>query len=124
MTYLRTEIPSVTREQIAVAAGVSIATLTRRIREGFETGEIIRICRALDVDVVSALVELGHLTLDEVRRAAALGSLDVVTDRELLEELLGRTDENTGALSQADVTLAAYENDDLERHLEANLEEP
>lgn len=29
-----------------------------------------------------------------------------------------------GSLSQADVTLAAYENDDLERHLEANLEEP
>lgn len=88
--YLRRYRPSISREEVAIAAGISIATLTRRMREGFEASEVIRAAHALGASPVEALVELGYVSLDDVRRVAGTSALDLLADRELLEELLIR----------------------------------
>ena len=90
ISYLRRYRPGMTREEVAVAAGVSIATLTRRLREGLDADEVIRAARHVGASPTEALLELGMLEQHDVRRVAAVDALDTVPERVLLEELLGR----------------------------------
>lgn len=55
----------VTADDIATALGVSRATATRRLTEGLNPGDVIKASRALGVNPVDALVDLGHLAHGE-----------------------------------------------------------
>jgi len=93
ITYLRRYRPAMTREEVAVAASISIATLTRRLREGLDADEVIRAARAVGASPAEALLELGLLDATDVRRVAVVDALDTVPERVLLEELLERARE-------------------------------
>jgi|GEM_PF-1062278 len=93
ISYLRRYAPAMTREEVAVAAGISIATLTRRLREGLDADEVIRAARHVGASPTEALMALGMLEPHDVRAVAAVDTLDTVPERVLLEELLGRARE-------------------------------
>ncbi len=97
MTYLRRYRPGITREEAAVASGVSIATLTRRLREGLDADEVMRAAKYVGASPTEALIALGLLAPDDVRKVAATESIETLSDRVLLEELLSRAIEQEGA---------------------------
>lgn len=90
ISYMREHRPAITREEIAVAAGISIATLTRRLREGLDADEVIRAARSVGASPTDALLSLGMLTADDLRAIAAVDAIDTVPETVLLEELLER----------------------------------
>ncbi|MBO9556727.1 hypothetical protein [Cellulomonas sp.] len=93
MSYLRRYRPGLTREEAALVCGVSIATLSRRLREGLDADEVLRAARAIGAPPVEALVELGLLATSEVDEATQATSVESAPDRVLLEELLERARE-------------------------------
>lgn len=97
ITYLRRYRPAMSREEVATAAGISIATLTRRLREGLDADEVMRAARYVGASPTEALIALGMLEPDDVRSVAAADSLENVPERVLLEELLERAREREGA---------------------------
>lgn len=90
IAYLRRYRPGMTREEVAVAAGISIATLTRRLREGLDADEVMRAARNVGASPTEALLELGMLEPADVRKVAAVDALNTVPEVTLLEELLDR----------------------------------
>lgn len=88
--YLRRYRPAMSREEVAVAAEISVATLTRRLRDGLDADEVIRSARAVGASPTEALMVLGLLAPDDVHTTAATSSLATVSERTLLEELLAR----------------------------------
>jgi transcriptional regulator with XRE-family HTH domain len=91
MSYLRRYRPGISREEVAVAAGVSIATLARRLREGLDADEVMKAARAIGAPPVEALIELGLLASAEIDAVTRSTSIDQAPDRVLLEELLARS---------------------------------
>ena len=77
-------------EEVATAAGISIATLTRRLREGLDADEVMRAARHVGASPTEALMALGMLEPDDVRTVAAVEALDTVPEVTLLEQLLER----------------------------------
>lgn len=67
----------ITATELAEHLGVSRNTANARLSAGLSTDDLIRICRALGINPLSALVELGALTYDEL-----FGALD--TDGQLV----------------------------------------
>lgn len=55
----------ITAEELANILDISRATVTRRLTEGLDAGDIITISRKLNVNPVEALVDLGHITHTE-----------------------------------------------------------
>lgn len=55
----------VTAEEVAQILNVSRATATRRLTEGLDPGDVIKLSRTLGVNPVMALVDLDHLTHKE-----------------------------------------------------------
>lgn len=55
----------VTAEEVAQILNVSRATATRRLTDGLDSGDVIKLSRALSVNPVMALVDLDHLTHKE-----------------------------------------------------------
>lgn len=90
ITYLRRYRPDMTREEVAIAAGISVATLTRRLREGLDADEVIRASQYVGASPTEALMELGMLAPDDVQRAAGTSTVEQVAERVLIEELLSR----------------------------------
>lgn len=143
LAYLRRYKPGMTREEAAHACGISIATLTRRLREGLDADEVIRAAKYVGASPTEALMALGLLASDDVRRVAATDSLETVASRTLLEELLERSLAEADAddhdreeaglppspptrLKRVDVsyprgtiTLAAASEDDIDAEIEA-----
>jgi transcriptional regulator with XRE-family HTH domain len=97
MSYLRRYRPGMSREEVAIAAGVSIATLARRLREGLDADEVMKAARAIGAPLVEALIELGLLASAEIDAVTQLMSIDQAPDRVLLEELLARSREREPA---------------------------
>lgn len=97
MEFLRRYRPGITREEAAVAAGISLATLARRLREGLNADEVMRAAQYVGASPVEALLELEIIKHEDVRVAAAVRSLEAVPDRTLIEELLARAIEREGA---------------------------
>lgn len=89
----------VTAEEIATALGVSRATATRRLVDGMDPGDVIKLSRALRVNPVEALVDLGHLTHGEAMDFLdSDGQLvDTAEDGELAIELARRLNPATRA---------------------------
>lgn len=90
ISYLRRYRPDMTREEVAIAAGISLATLTRRLREGLDADEVIRASQYVGASPTEALMELGMLAPDDVQRAAGTNTVEQVAERVLIEELLSR----------------------------------
>lgn len=61
----------ITATELAEHLGVSRNTANARLAAGLSTDDLIRVCRALGINPLSALVELGALTYDEL-----FGALD------------------------------------------------
>lgn len=97
IAFLRQYKPGMTREEVAHACGISIATLTRRLREGLDADEVIRAATYVGASPTEALIALGLLAPDDVRKVAATDALDTVSSRVLLEELLERAIAEEGA---------------------------
>lgn len=55
----------VTAEEVAQILNVSRATATRRLTDGLDSSDVIKLSRALSVNPVMALVDLDHLTHKE-----------------------------------------------------------
>jgi hypothetical protein len=92
-TYLSSALGrSVQREEIAVALGASISTVTRRQRDGFLADEVIAAARYFELSPIVALVDLGYLTSAELEAVAQLrtDSLETYSDVDLAEEMLRR----------------------------------
>jgi len=98
VAYLRRYRPGMSREEVATACGVSIATLTRRLREGLDTAEVIRAARYFGASPTEALLELGVLEVNDVRRHVAIEGLHAVSETTLISELLRRTADRNRAI--------------------------
>lgn len=53
-------------QEIADALQISRNAANDRMNRGLDAGDLITVCRALEINPVMALVELNHLTYDEV----------------------------------------------------------
>ncbi|MGX1598634.1 hypothetical protein ACWIDS_16410 [Dietzia maris] len=82
----------ITATEIAEHLGVSRNTANARLAAGLAADDLIRVCRALGINPLSALVELGALTYDELLNAADTDGQLVSTaeDGELALELARR----------------------------------
>lgn len=84
---------SPTASQAADKAKVSKATFLRHQKKGMTTAEYaIAIARAFDVNEVLALRDLGFITDKAVRNASSVIDLHKVTNQQLLDEVLRRSD--------------------------------
>ncbi|WP_288833744.1 hypothetical protein [uncultured Corynebacterium sp.] len=54
-----------TRRGVARNIGVDPAQLTREVKRGLDADRVIQIARHYELNIMKALVETGHLTLDE-----------------------------------------------------------
>lgn len=90
MEYLKRYRPGMTREEAAIAAGISLATFARRLREGLDADEVIAMARYVGASPVEALLELSLIEHSDVRAVSAATHLETLSDRVLLEELLAR----------------------------------
>lgn len=82
----------VTREEVALALGVSVATLGRRKAAGFTADDVIAAARRFGLSTITALVDFGYLTQADLDRAGVIADtpLHDLTDVELAEEMLRR----------------------------------
>ncbi|WHP18806.1 hypothetical protein [Cellulomonas sp. ES6] len=94
--YLKTALGrDVQREEIALAIGASISTVTRRMRDGFPVDEIIQAARYFGLSPLDALVQLGYLKSSEVGQLVVMKDLSDYTDVELATEMLRRASERS-----------------------------
>ena len=56
----------VTAQEIADILGTSRNTINKRMKDGFDASDIIKAARGLGINPVTALQELGYVTIDEV----------------------------------------------------------
>lgn len=89
----------ITANDVADTLGISRATATRKLLEGLDAGDIITLCRNVNVNPVQALVDLGHLEEPEVYAFLDNGQLlvDTATDGQLSLELARRLNPATMA---------------------------
>lgn len=89
----------VTDSTIAELLDVTRKTANKRVNEGLTAGDLIEVCRGLDINPVIALVELGHIT--DVEVAGYLDSdgqlVGTAEDGELALELARRLNPATRA---------------------------
>lgn len=121
-------------EEIAVALDVSLSTVKRRTGADVSADDAIRAARAFGAPVIELLIELGHLTSDdvaEVNDVVRVTSLDGFTDLELAQEILERVKHKTGHEGQvvvqvkpADDYLLAASDADYDDEAEAQQNEP
>ena len=82
-----------TLNAVATKAGVQPSTLMRQVDRGSLSAEVaITVARAHDYSPVQALVETGHLRVDEVDGQIHIVELGDVSDHDLLAEMLRRID--------------------------------
>lgn len=125
------------REELALALDISVATLNRRKQSGFSADDVIAASRHFGLAPVGALVACGHLAQADVDAAAQSASIEGFSDMDIAQEIMRRVQEGTAsrlasdpldeghpaAVSQADYTLATREMDDDEES-EAQQEYP
>lgn len=83
----------ITAQEIGDILGLSRTSATRRLVSGeLDANEVILICKALDLPAVTALVDLGFLTEDDVARHYEHGGLllDTADEADLVLELARR----------------------------------
>lgn len=89
----------ITANDVAEALNISRATATRKLLEGLDASDIITLCRKTQVNPIQALVDLEHLTEDEVYDFLDNGRLmvDTATNGQLSLELARRLNPATMA---------------------------
>lgn len=89
----------ITANDVAEALSISRATATRKLLDGLDASDIITLCRKTQVNPIQALVDLGHLTEDEVYSFLDNGRLmvDTATNGQLSLELARRLNPATMA---------------------------
>lgn len=89
----------ITANDVAEALSISRATATRKLLDGLDASDIITLCRKTQVNPVQALVDLEHLTEDEVYDFLDNGRLmvDTATNGQLSLELARRLNPATMA---------------------------
>ncbi|MCT1411690.1 helix-turn-helix domain-containing protein [Corynebacterium sanguinis] len=93
LEWLHSLPESPTPSQAADHAGVSKATFLRHVKRDETTAEYaITIARAYNVNPIDALIDLGMLDEQELKRAAARYSGQRMTNQELLDEIMRRSD--------------------------------
>lgn len=100
----------VSREEIAMALGVSIATYARRKAKRFTSDELIRVAQHFGMSPTMLLVDCGALTPEDAARAGQEFGMSGLTDVEILNELMGRAQEReslTGVVATHRTDLAA-----------------
>lgn len=120
--YLRTVAPDAQQREIAQAAGVDQATVSRwrRTEAPPRPENVAAFARAFDRPVLEAFVAAGFLSASEANeRPRGRPRLELITDTELLTELSKRL----GVLRNStqvkhDFGLAAYQGDPLIGHEE------
>ena len=82
----------VSREEVALALGVSVATLGRRKADRFSADDVITAARRFDISPIAALVDFGYLTHADLETLSlsADTTLTAASDLELAEEMLRR----------------------------------
>ncbi|QQU97756.1 hypothetical protein [Corynebacterium amycolatum] len=89
----------ITANDVAESLNISRATATRKLLDGLDASDIITLCRKTHVNPIQALVDLGHLTEDEVYDFLDNGRLmvDTATNGQLSLELARRLNPATMA---------------------------
>lgn len=90
---------------------------------------ILDLARAYNGDPIEGLVAAGFLAPRDVEESAVERALRIATDIQLAQEMYRRVADATDPalkadVSQADVTLAAYDDDELLAELEGHEEMP
>lgn len=94
---------SPTVSQAADHAGVSKATFLRHAKKGETTAEYaVAISRAYDVNEVETLVSLGFITAEAVDDYGVVQALEQATNRQILDEIMRRSDPEARHLFGAD----------------------
>lgn len=94
---------SPTVSQAADHAGVSKATFLRHAKKGETTAEYaVAISRAYDVNEVETLVSLGFITAEAVDDYGVVQALERATNRQILDEIMRRSDPEARQLFGAD----------------------
>lgn len=129
----------VSREELAVALGISVATLNRRKQDGFSADDIIRAVRYFGLSPVKALVQCGLISQEDVNASAGVASIEGFSDLDIAQEMVRRVAAGTASdmasapldrnhpavvrefrdVSHRGVTLAAYDDEMLTDELEA-----
>lgn len=115
----------VTVVEIAKILGVTRRTATNRLDNGLSANDVIDVARGLDINPVTALQELGHVTIDEV-----YGYLDrggVLLETAPIEEVVYRlAEESLPAKLKVELasTVAAQVDDLAERRKRNAMSDP
>ena len=115
----------VTAQEIADILGTSRNTINKRMKDGFDASDIIKAARGLGINPVTALQELGYVTIDEV-----YGFLDrggVLLETAPIEEVVYRlAEESLPAKLKVELasTVAAQVDDLAERRKRNTVSDP
>ncbi|AXQ51875.1 transcriptional repressor [Gordonia phage Catfish] len=98
--YLKSAIGRpATREELAIAVGVSVSTIDRRRGEGFTLDEVLSVAEYFELSKVETLLAYGAIELEDVlRNADADGAMVATTSTAALAaEVARRLAEGEGA---------------------------
>ena len=83
----------VTAQEIADILGTSRNTINKRMKDGFDASDIIKAARGLGINPVTALQELGYVTIEEVVYRLAEESLPAKLKVELASTVAAQVDD-------------------------------
>lgn len=133
--------------KIADLIGRDNKTVSRWLKERpVRPDLVVPLARALDVDLLDALVAAGQITKEQAARQRTRGALSMASDLELAEELFSRASRGTATadimgddelyqrednvhhlrprLSVDEGSLRAASDADIDNHIEGQQEEP
>ena len=91
MKWMQSTTDGQTVNAIAERSGLVGSTLSRQVKSGALTPEtVVAVARAYHADPIEALLILGLITKDDVRRHGARALLESLSDRQLSDEVWSR----------------------------------